>query len=137
MRSSEVMSGSQELSSTLPDGSVSSELLWAPPLDSFLQLQEKVQWGLFLHQQLVSTQGQDLGLDPPPQIQGSFYSFVLPGLQGPPAGSAKAICKELTLRVTPKQMVAMPQEGGIPGAGEHLWAQRWGRGDDGSTDICD
>ena len=56
-----------------------------------------MQWGLFLHQQLVSTQGQDLGLDPPPQIQGSFYSFVLPGLQGPPAGSAKAIRKELTL----------------------------------------
>ena len=106
-------------------------------MDSFLQLQEKVQWGLFLRQQLVSTQGQDLGLDPPPQIQGSFYYFVLPGLQGPPADSAKAIHKELTLRVTPEQMVAMPQEGGIPGAGEHLWAQRWGRGDDGNTDICD
>lgn len=34
-------------------------------------------------------------------------------------------------RVTPKQMVATPWEGGIPGAREQLWAQRWGRDADG------
>ena len=105
-------------------------------MDSFLQLHEKVQWELFLSQHLVSTQGQNLGLDPTPNPM-FFLPLVLPGLQDSATGSAKAIHREFTFRVTPKQMVATPREGGVPGAGEHLWAQRWGRGADGSTDICD
>ena len=148
MRSSEVVSGSQELSSTLPDGSVSSELLCShlqglqglpsPTFGFLFTTAGEGAVGAFSPPAAGKHSGTGSGTrPPPPQIQGSFYYFVLPGLQGPPAGSAKALRNELTLRVTPEQMVAMPQEGGIPGAGEHLWAQRWGRGDDGNTDICD